>query len=89
MLITLTARNDGKAEVVNVDQIRRAWVEPADGASVGSEIDSTLMLIVEFVGVQAWTRYVPVDNRGALDPQQSEPRTALRNFFLAAGGSLR
>lgn len=34
MLITLTARNDGNAEVVNVDQIRRAWIAPAEGAPV-------------------------------------------------------
>lgn len=79
MFITLTARNDGKREVINANQIRHAWIDPRDDDDHAS-VQSELMLRIVFVGDSTTYRYVPVDEDGKPQPDQKDVAAATRNF---------
>lgn len=43
MFITLTARNDGKQEIINADHVRQAWIDRRDNDDFAT-VQSKLML---------------------------------------------
>ncbi|MBF4563426.1 hypothetical protein ITJ43_14935 [Microbacterium sp. VKM Ac-2870] len=90
MFLTLTALNDGNPEIVNLREIRRAWISRNEVAQrFGNEVESALVLVIEFVGATSMVRYVPVDRNERPDPKETDAATALHNFNVALLGAVR
>lgn len=89
MFITLTTLNAGTEEVVNVREIRRAWVERITTESIGYEVASTLMLVIEFVGAPTLVRYVPIDDNERPDPTLTDAVAALGYFHRVVLAAVR
>ncbi|MBG0718741.1 hypothetical protein G3N18_11825 [Microbacterium sp. 2C] len=87
MFITLTARNDGKREIINADRIKHAWIDPNPGDDDHyTAVHSELMLRIVFVGDSTTYRYVPVDEHGEPQSGETDPAKATRAFerYLSA-----